>query len=145
MKLKNSNCDENQKLPFRQISKFNLWQNSNTQIVTTQILKLRKKSIVTKCKISNCDKLRILNCYLTQTLRLWQTQKLKFGQISIYEEDKNSKGSFSKNNLETLTINEMYSGQRFAILAMFSFWIRTFPKGRGGVDPKQQIFEALLC
>ena len=127
MKLKNSNCDETQKLQFWQTPKFKLWQNSNTQIVTIQILKLRKKL--------DFDKM--------QNLKLWQTKNPKLllnsnidsnlDKSQFMKKKKTLKGSFSKNNLETLTINEMYSGQRFAILAMFSSWIWTFSNGRGGL------------
>jgi hypothetical protein len=51
MKLKNSNCDE--------IEKLKLWWNSKTEIVTKLKLKLLQNSktqIVTKLKNSNCDK-----------------------------------------------------------------------------------------
>ena len=63
-KLKNSNCDNSQKL--------NLLQNSETQIVT----KLKKNKILTKLQNSNCDETQIvakpnnINCDKAKKLQL---------------------------------------------------------------------------
>ena len=121
-KLKNSKCDISQKLQMWQnsscdttqiVTKLKLWWNSNgdkTQNVggKNQKLKCDKTQIVTKLENLN-DK--------TQKLKFWQNiqkkteigTKLEIWQISIYEE-----------HCDTLTTNAMFSGQRFAILAMFS-------------------------
>ena len=126
MKLKNSNCDENQNLKLWRKSKtqivmklknsnldetqkLKLWLNSKTEILT--ILKLWQTQIVKKLNTSNCDKTQIvtnyekkINCDKTQQLQLWinlksqMVTKLEVWQISI-----NGKifffGSFSKNIL----------------------------------------------
>ena len=101
MKLKNSNCDETQKLKWWQnsncdqaffffyktqiVTKFRLWQNSKCD--TTQIL--------TKLKNSNCDKTQKLKLDKTQKLKLWPNlnDKSQFMTKDII------KGYFSKNIL----------------------------------------------
>ena len=77
--------------------KLKLWQNSISNRDQTQKLK-----IVTKIN-SNCDK--------TQKLKLWQNLTVVIVKF------------FSKKNFITLTTNEMFEGQRFAILAIF---LKTF-------------------
>ena len=55
MTLKNSNCDETQKLKWEQNSKFQIVTNSKTQIMT----KLKETQAVRKLKLSqnsNCNK-----------------------------------------------------------------------------------------
>ena len=71
--------------------KFKWWQNSKTQIMTK--LKNSKTQIVTK-------------------LEMWK--------ISTYEE-RNQNRAFWLEHFDTLTTDEMFSGQRFVILAMFFY------------------------
>ena len=81
MKLKNSYCDDNQKLE--------LWWKSET--IKKTILKNSnwdKSWIVTKLKISNCDESQISNQDKSKKKKINcdRTQKHKLNQILIYEE-----------------------------------------------------------
>ena len=103
-KLKNLNCDPTQKLKLWQISnsqivtKLKLWQNSNCK------KKKKKNSIVTKLKKANCDKTTIYDkTQFVTTLNWWQ----------------NFKRVFQTEILDTLTTDEMFSGQLFAISRWF--------------------------
>ena len=127
-KLKNSNCDKTKKKSnFDKAQKLKLLLNSKNQIVTQ--LKLWKKSncdktkILTKLKNFKCDKIQIVT---KLKLKLWQNakthivKKLELWKILILE--KLIKSVFKWEHLVTLITDEMFSGQRFAILAMFNIY-----------------------
>ena len=93
MKLKTSNC----------------YKTKKTQTVTKlNNSKCNQTYIVIKLKNSNCDK--------TQKLKL--QQNLKYDK-SQFMRRKNFKKVLKYYYFDTLTTDEMFSGQRFAILAMF--------------------------
>ena len=112
MKLKNSNCDETQKLQWWWYSKTQMWWNSKTQIV----MKLKNSNFD---KTQNCDKHQKFkmrqnsHCDTTQELKSWQnsenfngdkTENLYRDRIWILTNVNlwrkiNFKGSFTKNIL----------------------------------------------
>ena len=59
MKLKNSNCDETQKLKWWQNSKLKLWQNSKTQSVTKLKLLPNSNCECRKTQDKNVTKLKL--------------------------------------------------------------------------------------
>ena len=76
---------------------------------------------MTKLKNSNCDKNQLK--FVTKiNASFGKTQKLKLLENLTVEITK----YFSKNNLNTLTTDEMFKGQCFAILAMFCYNVEHF-------------------
>ena len=124
--LQNSNCDKTQI-----VTKLKLWQDSKTGMLQN----------------SNWDKTQKLNCEKTQKLNMWQNSKtkkgtkLKLGQNSktqiltivelwkkfVYEKREKKVRVFKSEHFDTLTTDEMFSGQRFAIFAMFYKFPPSFP------------------
>ena len=123
-KLKNSNVDKT-----KIGTKLKLWQNPKTWDVT--------KFIVWKTK--------------KKKLKLWQTQKYK----TVTKKNWNCDEAWTMTNVNflrkrnTLTTNEMFSGQRFAILLMFCFLFTLYlgtlpiPVCKGVSSP--QLFIFLFC
>ena len=114
-KLKNSNCVTSSNCDETQIvMKLKNWKSE-------KILNVKKKTQtqnVTKLELWQTWKLKLLqNSILrTQKLKLWQN--LKFYKFQFMKK-KNFKIVFKWEHLDTLTSDEMFCGQRFAILAMF--------------------------
>ena len=147
-KLKKSNCDKTEELKLWQnwktqivtkLKKYRNWQLENSNCDKNKNLKLcqnSKTQTVIKLKTSNGDKTKKnSNSDKTQKLKLWQFKnsngdkikkkkkcdyilinpivtKLKVKKVIILT-------YFCKKQLDTSTTDEMFSGQLFAILAMF--------------------------
>ena len=119
----NSNWDQNEKLKLWPNSKLKLWQSKlwqNSSCDKTQIVikvKLWQHSNYDNTLIVGEKNLKNSKCNKTQIvtkLKNWKYDKSQYGQKTNFF--CLLKRSFSKN---ILTTDEMFSGQRFAILAMF--------------------------
>ena len=150
MELKNSNCEETQIVtkPKMKHKTSNCDESAKTQIVmklkNSNVDEIQKLTIVTKFKNSNRDKAQKLkwwqnsNCDKTQMVRKRKKNKqLKMLQLKLWQNTRtqimtkpqklklwpNSNCDKTWEHFDTLTTDEMFSGQRFAILAMlFYLW-----------------------
>ena len=94
-------------------------KNSKTQILTQlKLLQNSKTQIVTKLTNSICDKTQIMTQLKTVAMVTVVTVVI-VTVVSVLEVTVVIVTIFSKNNLNILTTEDNFEGQRFAILAMF--------------------------